>query len=156
MALVVDASVGLKWALRESDSRLAAALLLSTEELLLPDFWLNEAANVLWLQVHRKGAPRRPSWTPDEARDGLGLLQAAVRPTPTAHMDLHAIALDIALTVDHSPYDCLYVAFAVAMRARHVVVADGPFALALRRHPDAGIAGLPLLLEEWAGRAGVR
>lgn len=50
VALVVDASVALKWILQEADSHLAKALALSEEVLLMPDFWLNEACNVLWLQ----------------------------------------------------------------------------------------------------------
>ena len=155
VALVVDASVGLKWALREPDSRLAEALLLSAEELLVPDFWLNEATNILWLQVHRKGTPQRPSWTPAEARNGLDLLQTAIKPTGTTDMGLHSIALDIALAVDHSPYDCLYAAFAIAMGANHVVVADGPLVTAMRRHPDPRVASLPLPLDHWARSAGV-
>jgi len=155
VALVVDASVGLKWVLREPDSRLAEALLLSAEELLVPDFWLNEATNILWVQVHRKKTPQRPSWTPAEVRSGLSLLQAAVQPTLTADMGLHAAALDIALAVDHSPYDCLYAAFAIAMAADHVVVADGPFLAAMQRHHDPMMANLLLPLDEWARRASV-
>lgn len=143
MALVVDASVGLKWALPEPDSDKAEALLLSREDLLVPDFWLNEATNVLWLRV------RRRLMTPDEARDGLALLKAAVAPTPTADLDLHAVALEIGLAVNHSPYDALYVAFAVAMGAAHVVVADGPFVSAMRNHPDRDLAGLLLPLDRW-------
>ena len=53
MALVVDASVALKWVLPEADSHLAQALAESDEELLLPDFWLNEATNICWLQTHK-------------------------------------------------------------------------------------------------------
>ena len=45
MALVVDASVGLKWILEEPDSHLARALAVSDEVLFVPDFWLNEACN---------------------------------------------------------------------------------------------------------------
>lgn len=45
MLLVVDASVALKWVL--PDSATALELLCSDEDLLLPDFWLNEAANVV-------------------------------------------------------------------------------------------------------------
>jgi hypothetical protein len=40
LALVVDASVGLKWVLQEADSPLAMALADSDEVLLVPDFWL--------------------------------------------------------------------------------------------------------------------
>jgi len=61
--------VGLKWVLQEPDSHLAAALVRSEPDLLVPDFWLNEATNVLWLQVRRK------LFTPDEAREGLALLR---------------------------------------------------------------------------------
>jgi len=65
MALVVDASVGLKWVLNEPDSDLAEALVRAEPDLLVPDFWLNDATNVLWLQVRRK------LFTPTEAREGL-------------------------------------------------------------------------------------
>lgn len=75
MTLVVDASVALKWVLQEPDSDLAEALARTDETLLVPDFWLAEATNVLWLQV------RRRLLTPDEAREGLALLRAQVEPT---------------------------------------------------------------------------
>lgn len=102
MALVVDASVGLKWILQESDSNLAHSLPASNEELFVPDFWLNEACNVLWLQV------RKAVFTPAEAREALVLLQSQIEPTATAGMDLHGLALDIGFTANHSPYNTLY------------------------------------------------
>jgi predicted nucleic acid-binding protein len=142
VTLVVDASVALKWVLEEPDSYLAQALIDGDEELLIPDFWLNEAANICWLQV-RKG-----KWSADEAREGLLLLRALVPPTSTGGLDLHDVALDIGLTVNHSTYDTLYVAFAVAMGARAVVVADGPFLRDMRRHPDQALAGMLLPLAE--------
>jgi predicted nucleic acid-binding protein len=79
VALVVDASVGLKWVLQEPDSHLAEALVRTEPDLLVPDFWLHEATNVLWLQVRRK------LFTPDEAREGLALLRAQVEPTNCAY-----------------------------------------------------------------------
>jgi len=68
---------------------------------------------------------------------------------------LHTIALAIALGIDHSPYDCLYAVIAVAMAVDHLAVADGPFVQALRRHPDPGLAGLVLPMEEWGKKAGL-
>lgn len=136
MTLVVDASVALKWVLDEPDSYLAQALAEGEEEILVPDFWLNEATNICWLQV-RKG-----KWSADEAREGLALLRALVPPTPTADLDLHDVALDIGMAVNHSTYDTLYLAFAIAMGARGVVVADGPFVRAMVRHPDPVLAGM--------------
>jgi predicted nucleic acid-binding protein len=149
VVLVVDASVGLKWILDEPDSHLAQALAVGGEELLMPDFWLNEACNVCWLQV-RKG-----KWTADEAREGLGLLRAQVEPSPTGDLDLHDVALDIGLAVNHSTYDTLYVAFAVAMGARGVVLADGPFFRDLARHPDPALAGMLIPLSEWGRGQGL-
>jgi predicted nucleic acid-binding protein len=148
VALVVDASVGLKWVLQEPDSPLAERLVRSDADLLVPDFWLNEACNVLWLQVRRK------LFTLDEAREALALLRAQVEPTPTADLGLHDIALEIGLAVNHSTYDTLYVAFALAMGAEKVVVADGPFVTAMQRHPDPTLARILLSLTAWASGQG--
>lgn len=149
MTLVVDASVALKWVLDEPDSHLAQAIAEDEEELLVPDFWLNEACSVCWLQV------RKRVWTPDEAREGLALLRAQVPPTPTGNLDLHDAALDLGLAVNHSTYDTLYVAFAVAMGARGVVVADGPFVRNMGRHPDPALASMLIPLEVWGRGRGL-
>jgi predicted nucleic acid-binding protein len=135
--------------LEEPDSHLAQALAESDEELLVPDFWLNEATNVCWLQV-RKG-----KWSADEAREALDLLRAQVSPTPTGDLALHDVALDIGLAVNHSTYDTLYVAFAVAMGARGVVAADGPFVSDMRRHPDPGLAAMLIPLAAWGQEQGL-
>lgn len=150
MRLVIDESVGLKWAISEPDSALAAVVLAGDDVLLVPDFWLNEAANVLWVQTRRRGGSGNKGWSADEVREGLSLLRESVDATPTADLGLHETAIDIALTVDHSPYDCLYAAFALAVRADHILLADAPFAAAMRRHPDPRIAALPLMLGDWA------
>ena len=142
MALVVDASVGLKWVQQESDSHLAEALVRIEPDLLVPDFWLNEATHILWLQVRRK------LFTPDEAREGLALLRAQVEPTPTAHMRLHDLALDFSIAIDHSTYDTLCLAFAVAMDASAVVTADRPFLRSIRTHPDPSLSAMVLSLED--------
>ena len=148
MALVVDASVGLKWVLQGPDSHLAEALVRMEPDLLVPDFWLHEATNVLWLQVRRK------RFTTDEAREGLALLRAQVEPTPTAHMRLHDLALDISIAIDHSTYDTLYLAFAIAMGASAVVAADGPFLRSIRTHPDPSVSAMVLSLDAWARSQG--
>ena len=84
-----------------------------------------------------------------EAREGLALLRALVPPTPTGALDLHDVALDIGMAVNHSTYDTLYLAFAIAMDARGVVVADGPFVRDMARHPDPVLAGMLIPLSEW-------
>ena len=113
-------------------------------DLLIPDFWLGEATNVLWVQVRRK------LFTPDEAREALALLRATIEPTPTADLNLHEAAVDIGIAVNHSTYDTMYLAFAVAMGARGVVVPDGPFVRDMRTHPDPALAAMLIPLDEWA------
>ena len=149
MSLVVDASVALKWVLQEPDSHVAEALVRIESDLLIPDFWLAEATNVLWVQVRRKVL------TPDEAREGLALLRALIQPIPTTDMDLHEVALDIGIAVNHSTYDTRYLAFAIAMGARGVVVSDGPFVRDMKAHPDPALAAMLTPLDEWARSNGI-
>ncbi len=149
MTLVIDASVALKWVLEEPDSHLAQALSEAREALLVPDFWLNEACNVLWLQV------RKRIFTRDEAREGLALLRVLMDPTPTAALELHDVALEIGLATNHSTYDTLYLAFAIALGARAVVVADASLAKDMQRHPDPALAAMLLPLDAWAQEHGL-
>lgn len=149
MAFVADASVALKWVLQEPDSHLAEALLRTEVDLLVPDFWLGEATNVLWLQV------RRRLLSPDEARDGLALLRDLVEPTPTVDLALHAVALEIGMMVNHSPYDTMYLAFAVATGASGVVVSDRPFVRDMQSHPDRALAAMVIPLDAWARSRGI-
>ena len=149
MALVIDASVALKWVLPERDSNLAKALIKADEELLMPDSWLNEACNICWLQV-RKG-----KWTSDEAREALALIRAQVPPTPTGELDLHEVALDIGLAINHSTYDTLYVAFTIAVGARGLVAADSAFVRDMQRHPDPALASLLVRLGVWGRERGL-
>ena len=129
--------------LPEPDSHVADRLARTERDLVVPDFWLNEATNVLWLQVRRK------LLTPDEVREGLALLRAQVPPTATGDMGLHEVALEIGMAISHSTYDTLYVAFALAVGATRLLVADGPFAAAMARHPDPAVAGMLLPLPQW-------
>ena len=149
VTLVIDASVGLKWVLAEPDSHRARALAVSDERLLVPDVWMHEACNVVSVQG------RKNVHTPAEAREGLALSRARIEPTPTAPLGLHDVALEIGLAVGHSIYDTLYVAFAMAMGAKAVVVADRPFVRSMRAQPDPIISGLLPPLSESAATGGL-
>jgi hypothetical protein len=70
-------------------------------------------------------------------------------------MDLHEIALEIGMAVNHSTYDTLYLAFAIAMGARGLVVSDARFVRAMRSHPDPGLAAMLTPLDEWAISNGI-
>jgi len=149
MRLVVDASVALKWVLTEPDTAWAYALLESQEDLVLPDFCMAEATNVIWLQVRRKVL------TPQQAGKRLGFFRALSFLEPTGDLGLHEMALDVGITVNHSTYDTLYVAFAVAVGADHVIVADGPFTRNMRAHPNLTLSKIILPLNEWAASNGL-
>lgn len=77
------------------------------------------------------------------------MLLARVQPTPTSELELHDVALDIGLSVNHSTYDTLYVAFACAMGAEKLVAADGALVRAMRTHADPILRSLLLPLSEW-------
>jgi hypothetical protein len=65
------------------------------------------------------------------------------------------VALEIGLAVSQSTYDTLCVAFAIAMGADKVVAADGRFIRKMRGHADTFLAGMMLLLQEWAASRGL-
>ena len=82
-------------------------------------------------------------------------LAHALSRRPTGVMGPHDVALDIGLAVNHSTYDTLYLAFAVAVGARGLVLADGPFAAAMTRHDDPVLAAMMLPLDAWARSKGL-
>ncbi len=149
MNLVIDASVALKWVLAEPDSAKAEALLRLGDTLLLPDFWLAEATNVLWLRV------RRGLLTEEEARKGLGFFRSLAQPVATLDLGLHESALELGFAVSHSPYDSLYVAFAIAIGADCVIAADAPFVRTMRSHPEPMLSRMVIDLDEWAQSRGL-
>lgn len=126
---MVDASVALKWVLDE-DGSAAAAGLLDGRGLSAPPLLATEVANALWV------AARRGQITGDEAADALDLiLRAPFQPLPSG-LELPRRALELARLLDHSVYDCTYLALAVALE-RPVVTADRRFAAAAGRSAEA-------------------
>jgi predicted nucleic acid-binding protein len=134
--LVVDASVVLKWVVDEAGSVAAAALRASS--LAAPELLLEECANVLWVKQ------RRGELTADEARERLRLLfEAPVQLVPSA--SLLNRALELAIHLDQTVYDCIYLALALHLDGQ-LVTADRRLAEASRRDP--GLADRVRLLED--------
>jgi predicted nucleic acid-binding protein len=116
--IVLDASVAVKWVLREEHGA-AARRVLATRRLLAPHLLWAEVGSTLWKR-HR----RRES-SVEEVRRMLAEIQQL--PVITfAHWPLLAEALDLAISLDQTVYDCLYLALAEA-RNSVMVTADRRF-----------------------------
>lgn len=118
MTLVVDASVALKWYLPEPDSQLALDLLSSGETLLAPDLIVPEICRAVWKAWKRKeiAADQAASIARNVGRRFVTTL------VPTTLIAQRATALSAEL--DHSTYDCFYVALA-ERQGTQVLTADG-------------------------------
>ena len=105
MTYVVDASVAVKWFLRESLHDQAGRLLDHVELLQAPDLMVAEVTNIAWKKCIRGEIPGSQAQTIARAiRQSIPLLR------PSA--ELAEQALDIALALNHPVYDCLYIACA--------------------------------------------
>lgn len=124
--LVVDASVAIKWLVEEAGSDAADAL--RETHLVAPAMIRIEVANVLRTLAARK------SIAAAAAIDLFALFQTA--PVVLVEHDdaLERRALDLATTLDHPVYDCLYLALAERMGLR-MVSADRRFLRAIAGTP---------------------
>jgi predicted nucleic acid-binding protein len=111
-ALVIDASIAVKWVIDEPGTP-EALLLRQKAKLIAPDLLVAECANVLWKKVRRNELSR------EEALLAAGLLQGAeIEFLPTR--SLFKAATRISIELDHPAYDCLYLALAVENECRFV------------------------------------
>ena len=136
MTLTVDASVVIKWFVKEQGSEEARGLLAHRIHLHAPDLLLAEFANTIWKKVHR-----REIEDPRPYFDELANLPDAV----TLHRGDELIdrAAEIAVETDHPVYDCLYLACAEAT-ASALITADRHFAKKLAgRIPEVWHLGDP-------------
>lgn len=123
MSYLVDASVALKLVIDEAGSQ-AARTLAETEDLLAPELMWLECANVLWVKSRRGQIA---------ASDGQLALEALTS-GPIARLSTHDLiqtAHGIALALDRSVYDCLYLAAAIRENAI-LVSADAKFVRAAK------------------------
>ena len=125
---VVDASVVVKWLVREAYSEEAAALLDSGSTFVAPALVFAEAANALWVMR------RRGDIAADDMADAVETLRAMPVAVPVTMPQLAAAASRLAVDLDHPVYDCFYLALSVQTQY-HVVTADRRFHDKVRAHP---------------------
>jgi predicted nucleic acid-binding protein len=135
---VIDASVGVKWAVPEEgagDARLLRnAYAAGDLQLLAPDLYLPEVANTLWKKHRLRG-----ELTGAQAVHALELLLAAL-PAIEPAAPLTSQALELATQFGRPVYDCIYVALALRLGCP-LITAD----VALARHlgPSLGMVATP-------------
>ena len=107
MRLVVDASVAVKWFVREDAAQVDAArdLILQKYEMIAPGLLVSEVQNVMW-KKHRLGQVTREQ----------GEIVASTISSFFRHIEadekLIESAWEIAVEHDHPIYDCLYIVLA--------------------------------------------
>ena len=105
MALIVDASVAIKWFIDEPGSEVARRLWRDEPDRLAPDLLVSEVCNAAWRKVRLgESHPVQAKQIADRLRRGV----LALRPTAP----LASRALELALALDHPVYDCFYLALA--------------------------------------------
>jgi predicted nucleic acid-binding protein len=132
--IVVDASVAVKWTVAEPGRYEALRVLAHVDELVAPDLLVAEAANVLRKKSKFGEISVRQS---EEALRAIRL--AIPRFVPSLELAEDAIAL--AQNLDHSVYDCFYLA--CALPAAILVTADEKFAAECRTHGFASFVRSP-------------
>lgn len=137
---IVDASVALKWFLREADTDQARRLLRPGIVRLAPDLVLAELANGL---RRRERLKQMDKATVETAIDSAVRMFQSVAPLAS----LVSSAVHLSRTLDHSPYDCFYLALAIERGAR-LVTADAKFTAKLASSPHASHV---VLLRDWKG-----
>ena len=134
MRLVIDAGVAVKWLVQEKDSEAAQNLAAGTGELHAPRLMASEVVDALWWKA-RQG---------EIGRDLAGAMMAAVAEMPVRwHADetVAAEAGRIALALDFSVFDCVYLALAHRIGAT-LVTADRDFARALSPTEHGGAVAI--------------
>ncbi|HEY2617550.1 MAG TPA: type II toxin-antitoxin system VapC family toxin [Acetobacteraceae bacterium] len=140
--IVVDASVGLKWVLREEHSDRAVALGPGRELLTSALFWA-ESGNAIATRIRRGDLDKAAA---SEAFQDLQTVPLRTRPLDGTAA---AAALMIARELMHPIYDCCYLALAIEENSI-VITADQRFRSAVAAHP--ALADRVVLLRDIALR----
>jgi len=135
--IVVDASVAVKWFVREEGHLSALRLLEQGHVLLAPDLIFSETANVLWKKL------REGEVTLEQPRQACTALPEFFQAVISAAR-IAPVAIEIANRLNHPVYDCIYLACAEDQGAR-LVTADKKF---VSRINDAGMGQLAIGLDD--------
>ena len=116
--IVVDTSVATKWIVTEPGHEVAIALLETSFDIVAPDLLLPEISNVLRRKV------RLGEISTDQAQLGIAAVRASIQ-SFISSVQLADEALRLSEQLDHSPYDCFFLAAALGRGV--LVTADDVF-----------------------------
>ncbi len=119
--MIVDASVAVKWFTAEALHDEARALLTGSEPLLAPDILAVEFANAMWAKT------RRDEIDEAEAVRAIAAVSGRGQPQLQPSAPLVPRAFELARSLDHPVYDCIYLALA-EMLDTFLMTADRHFA----------------------------
>jgi len=128
--VVVDASVAVKWFVPEIHSAAAARMLDPEIALYAPDLIGPEFGNILWKKVRREEITREEAV---EIVNAFAKLPFEIRPSSI----LLPAAFELAIELDRTVYDSLYLALAVAEECA-LITADAKFHATIATSPLAG------------------
>jgi predicted nucleic acid-binding protein len=128
--MVVDASVGVKWVLREDFTEAARRLLRPLYEMIAPDLIWPEVGNVFWKSQRRGDIDERQA-----TALFLTFGQFPIQIVSTQGLTMRSLV--IALETGRTVYDCTYLALAEASNCQ-LVTADRRFYNALQGTPYDG------------------
>lgn len=138
-ALVVDASIAIKWVVEEEGTQ-GALDLRARFRLLAPELLIPECANILWKKVQRN------ELTPDEATFAARLLERSGIEFVSMGGLLEP-ATNLAVELRHPAYDCVYLAAARRAKSRFVT-ADERLLRTLGERASQEIASLCISLAD--------
>ena len=140
---MIDASVAIKWVVEEGGTA-EALTLLRRAKLSAPDSLFAECANALWKKI------RRNEFMRGEALVAARLLESSEVELVSTRALLQA-GTRIAVELNHSAYDCLYLALALAHRI-DFVTADDRFLRIVRQAPSASFSRVIISLSDAAAK----
>ena len=121
MIFIVDSSVALKWFVDEPRHEAAKRLILGAERLIAPEWSYAEVVNALW----RKS--RAEEITNEQVFAAIHELPHRVEYS-SCDESLMKIAFELAQQLEHSIYDCVFLAFALKTENAVLVTDDERFA----------------------------
>jgi predicted nucleic acid-binding protein len=136
-ALVIDASIAVKWVVEENGTAEALALR-QKAKLIAPELLVAECANILWKKVQRNELLKEAALLAARLLQSAEIELLATRPLLEA-------ATRLAIEIDHPAYDCMYLALAVENKCQFIT-ADERFLRKLHRAPQRALRNRAIAL----------